>query len=222
VTGVAPWRVPSRDPAAVASRLPSVQQQRRHRSSSDTAAAAPAADPAPDPAAAERQLSGAARLLAYARRCCGGGGGSGEADADAEGPSADKSWTAALAAPSPTLLPALRFHDLVFGHSLGSGGFGSVRYARRVTPGRPQAAWPEYAVKCVSLPAPDDAAGPGCRTRVERELALLRLATHPGVARLVSAFLCGGAAYMVLEYAAEGDLHTLVTRRGPSSDCLTD
>ena len=49
----------------------------------------------------------------------------------------------------PTLLPTLKFHDLVFGHELGEGAFSTVRYARqiirvaqlkqhRVTPAEPQ------------------------------------------------------------------------------------
>ena len=33
-------------------------------------------------------------------------------------------WSKDQMAESPTLLPSLKFHDLVFGHDLGEGSFG--------------------------------------------------------------------------------------------------
>ena len=42
-------------------------------------------------------------------------------------------WQAIQAAASPTLLPNLKFHDLVFGVVLGEGAFSTVKYARRIT-----------------------------------------------------------------------------------------
>jgi hypothetical protein len=39
----------------------------------------------------------------------------------------DNSWLAAQMAASPSLLPNLKFHDLVFGHDLGTGTFSVVR-----------------------------------------------------------------------------------------------
>ena len=47
----------------------------------------------------------------------------------------------------PTLLPTLRFHDLVFGSELGKGAFGIVKYARRIIRNESRSKWPEYAVK---------------------------------------------------------------------------
>jgi hypothetical protein len=35
-------------------------------------------------------------------------------------------------AATPTLLPSLKFHDLVFGNELGSGSFSTVKYARQI------------------------------------------------------------------------------------------
>ena len=35
----------------------------------------------------------------------------------------EKSWHEIQMEPTPTLLPEMRFHDLVFGHELGSGAF---------------------------------------------------------------------------------------------------
>ncbi len=53
-------------------------------------------------------------------------------------------------APTPTLLPDLMFHDLVFGHELGSGSFSVVKYAKHIVHGKPASVWPEYAVKVIS------------------------------------------------------------------------
>jgi hypothetical protein len=47
-------------------------------------------------------------------------------------------WHQQQASATPTLLPTLRFHDLVFGRDLGSGSFGTVRYARTVIKGSTQ------------------------------------------------------------------------------------
>lgn len=47
-------------------------------------------------------------------------------------------WQAQQAALTPTLLPGLRFHDLVFGRDLGAGAFGTVRYARSIMKGTTQ------------------------------------------------------------------------------------
>jgi serine/threonine protein kinase len=52
------------------------------------------------------------------------------------------------------------------------------------------------------------------RASVVREMAVLQLLSHPGVARLVSAFRYSDSAYLVLEYAAKGDLHSQLVRRG--------
>ena len=42
-------------------------------------------------------------------------------------------WNAMQAAASPSLLPNLKFHDLVFGVVLGEGAFSTVKYARHIT-----------------------------------------------------------------------------------------
>ncbi len=58
-----------------------------------------------------------------------------EIDREGAGDKADSAneWSLAQAAQSPTLLPALRFHDLVFGGQLGEGAFSVVKYARHIT-----------------------------------------------------------------------------------------
>jgi serine/threonine protein kinase len=128
-------------------------------------------------------------------------------------------WNAVQAAETPTLLPGLRFHDLVFGRQLGEGAFSTVRYARHIQRGgvsggpssSSQSQWPEYAVKIVSGAKMTEL---GYHASVEREMAVLHLLAHPGVCRLVSAFRYTGNAYMVLEYAARGDLHSFVLSLG--------
>jgi serine/threonine protein kinase len=50
---------------------------------------------------------------------------------------------------------------------------------------------------------------------VIREMAVLQLLSHPGIARLVSSFRYTASAYMVLEYAGAGDLHSYVLSKGP-------
>jgi hypothetical protein len=41
-------------------------------------------------------------------------------------------WNVQQAAPSPTILPSLKFHDLVFGKVLGEGTFSVVKYGRHI------------------------------------------------------------------------------------------
>ena len=141
------------------------------------------------------------------------------ADSDS---SKEADWRDVQAALTPTLLPALRFHDLVFGHELGRGSFGVVKYARMIARGKPRSEWPEYAVKVVSA---DTMAREGYSKGALREMAVLQTVCHPGFARLISSFRYTHSAYLVLEYAGGGDLHSLIIRvsgrRGPVSHPLT-
>lgn len=120
-------------------------------------------------------------------------------------------WSKVQMAETPTLLPNLKFHDLVFGHDLGSGAFGSVRYARLIDRTRTRSHWPEFAVKIISTERIKEM---GYEASVQRELAVLRIVSHPGIARLVSAFRFGEGVYLVLEYASRGDLHSLIRKNG--------
>ncbi len=116
---------------------------------------------------------------------------------------------------TPTLLPSLKFHDLVFGADIGSGAFSVVRYAKRIMGGGSgRSEWPEYAVKVILT---DKLKELGYENNVSRELAALNILAHPGVARLVSSFRYTSGAYLVLEYASRGDLHTLLTKCGALS-----
>jgi len=112
--------------------------------------------------------------------------------------------------PAPTLLPSLAFHDIVFGHELGAGAFSLVRFAKRIVRGVPGSAWPPLAVKIVSTRT---LAALGYEASVRREMAVLAALTHPNVARLISAFRWRDGAYLALEFAPGGDLHTLLSRQ---------
>ena len=54
----------------------------------------------------------------------------------------------------------------------------------------------------------------GYENSVNREIAILRMLSHPGIARLVSSFRFREGAYLVLEYASRGDLHSLLKENG--------
>ena len=112
----------------------------------------------------------------------------------------------------------MKFHDLVFGHELGSGAFSTVRYARHIHRDKSKAAWPEYAVKVVSA---EKIRQEGYEANIEREIAILKLMDHPCVSRLISSFKYTESYYLVLEYASDGDLHDVVTRQGALPELAT-
>lgn len=122
-----------------------------------------------------------------------------------------KSWTKTQMQESPVLLPGLKFHDLVFGQDLGTGAFSTVKYARHIVKDRTRSKWPEYAVKIVSTQKIEEL---GYEQSINREIAILRVLSHPGISRLISAFRFRDGAYLVLEYASGGDLHTLLHKNG--------
>lgn len=185
ITGVAPW-------AQMPSRFPTTFQGAPSSSSSSSSSGSSSGRTSVE--------SGLDILLSYIARCT--------PVARTEG----VNWQQQQAAASVTLLPNLKFHDLVFGRELGAGAFSTVRYARVVTPGYTQSQWPEYAVKCISVAKIEEL---NYTESAQREIAILRLLGHPGIARMVSSFRYTGSVYMVLEYGSAGDLHTHVMDNGP-------
>ncbi|CAB9506134.1 IPL1-related protein kinase 2 [Seminavis robusta] len=128
-----------------------------------------------------------------------------------EDENASSSWSKAQMSETPTLLPDLKFHDLVFGQELGQGAFGVVKYARLIDRNKTRSQWPEYAVKIIATEKMKEL---GYEYGVAREIACLHLVSHPNVARLVSSFRFQQGAYLVLEYASGGDLHQLLQKHG--------
>jgi serine/threonine protein kinase len=120
-------------------------------------------------------------------------------------------WAKAQMNESPVLLHNLKFHDLVFGQELGTGAFGTVKYARHIDKTKTRSSWPEYAVKVVSTQKIEEM---GYERSINMEIAILGTLSHPGIARLISSFRFRDGAYLVLEYASGGDLHTLLRRNG--------
>jgi len=120
-------------------------------------------------------------------------------------------WARAQMNESPLLLHNLKFHDLVFGQELGTGAFGTVKYARHIDKTKTRSSWPEYAVKVVSTQKIEEM---GYERSINMEIAILGTLSHPGIARLISSFRFRDGAYLVLEYASGGDLHTLLRRNG--------
>jgi len=122
-----------------------------------------------------------------------------------------KAWAAALVAAAPERLPNLKFHDLVFGRELGQGAFGVVKYAKRIVREISREAWPELAVKVVTRAKLNEHK---YESSVAREICALRKLEHPGIARLISSFKWREDIYLVLEYAANFDLHCDIRDRG--------
>ncbi|EER10510.1 serine/threonine protein kinase, putative [Perkinsus marinus ATCC 50983] len=118
-----------------------------------------------------------------------------------EGAQKEKVWEEALTAPSPTILTTLKFHQMVRAREIGSGAFSTVLLYLVTQKGKVRSEWPEYAVKVIH---PDILAK--YSQNISREIAILRLMPHPGITRLVSAFMYHNECYLVLEYAANGDM----------------
>lgn len=129
ITGVAPWAM--QQTRSGHAQFPKLAASTPEHKEPEHAQEAPSA-PVPQPE------TGLARVLRYIARL--------KPPTHDEGPS----WHDLHVAPSPTLLPSLKFHDLVFGQSLGSGAFSTVKYARHILKNKTRSQWPEYAVKIIS------------------------------------------------------------------------
>ncbi|GKZ00406.1 hypothetical protein MPSEU_000993600 [Mayamaea pseudoterrestris] len=195
ITGVAPWAVKSVPPVVGASL--------RHK----RPIAPSSVNESNEQAATHATLSG----LEYVKQYM-------DAMKPPEEETGASSWSKVQMAETPTLLPDLKFHDLVFGHDLGQGAFGKVRYARLIDKTTTRSYWPEYAVKVISTEKIREL---GYESSVQREIAVLRILSHPGIARLISSFRFQDGAYLVLEYASRGDLHSLLRRHGSLDDPST-
>lgn len=196
VTGVAPWAQPPRGLPVLPNvpynyPAPETEILRKEKQSVDDVVS-----------------NAQTRLFGYICRCKGlsedGGDASNSGTID---------WLAAQAAQTPTLLPDLKFHQLVFGRELGQGAFSIVKYARHIQPNKTRSQWPEYAVKVMSK-RDLEALGRGFQDAAVREIAALSVLSHPGIARLISAFRYTDSIYLVLEYAAAGDLHSYIMVNG--------
>eukprot|EP00977_Amphora_coffeiformis_P010476 scaffold2452_cov194-Amphora_coffeaeformis.AAC.4 len=206
ITGVAPWAVqqqqpPTSAPWATQQQQPPTSQlnKRRLGQQQNQLGALPEKD---KKVTEEQPSTGFDRVVAYMEKL---------KPADDQGGDGTPSWSKEQMAETPTLLPDLKFHDLVFGHDLGEGAFGSVRYARLIDRSKTRSNWSEFAVKVISTEKIQEF---GYEYSIGREIAVLRMLSHPSVARLVSSFRFREGAYLVLEYASGGDLHDFLRKKG--------
>jgi BR serine/threonine kinase len=89
---------------------------------------------------------------------------------------------------------------------IGAGSTGKVKLAYHSETGQ------QVAIKIITKSAFDQK--PGLQTKVRREIALMKVVSHPNILRLIDVFESPGHLYMVLEYAEKGELFDfLVARR---------
>jgi hypothetical protein len=166
ITGVAPWAVSDKTGTSTSRLNPqprALEMQTKSSSSSSSASAESVpvnptisehtsegaeANRKPNQSTASQKVQvngqGIKKLREFVSKICPPSteGTRGESDS-----SQFSSWAVAQLSESPLLLPDLKFHDLVFGHELGSGAFSTVKYARRIIKNLTRSRWPEYAVK---------------------------------------------------------------------------
>jgi len=97
------------------------------------------------------------------------------------------------------------FMNMVIAEELGHGTFSRVFRALMVEKGKSQAEWTVYAVKRILVDHKHIA---------EREAVMMDKIDHPLCTRLVGMYESIGAINLVLEFAENGDLHTLLASLG--------
>ncbi|GMH97903.1 hypothetical protein TrST_g4417 [Triparma strigata] len=125
-------------------------------------------------------------------------------------PSTSSPWSLTQLSPHPTLLPSLKFHSLVFGQTLGSGTFSTVKYARKIMKKSSRSTWDEYAVKIIDTNTVEKHS---YSINIVREISVLKVMTARCFTRLVSSFRYSGKCYLVMEYCGR-DLFDLVVENG--------
>ena len=73
------------------------------------------------------------RVMSYIERCLPNTNRSLDSSLSSPQEEGCSDWNTVQASVTATLLPTLKFHDLVFGHVLGEGAFSVVKYARLIT-----------------------------------------------------------------------------------------
>nr|BAJ95911.1 predicted protein [Hordeum vulgare subsp. vulgare] len=127
-------------------------------------------------------------------------------------PSASSS---AAPAPAAVVIPEqianLNYFEFVFGDILGQGAFSTVQYAKKIHRGVMPSKWKEYAIKVMEKAV---IARQNYQPNVDREIAMMNALSHPNITRLIGVCESEKFLYLVLEYAAKGDLHSFITRMG--------
>lgn len=123
----------------------------------------------------------------------------------------DSSCQAGTQMQVPKQFEEIKYTNFVFGHSLGSGSFASVVYAKKINRELMPSRWREYAVKMMDKQL---IAGNKYEENVKREVTVLNTLRHPNITRLLGTCESKQYYYLVLEYCARGDLHTVIRRQG--------
>lgn len=101
--------------------------------------------------------------------------------------------------------------DYILGRTIGSGTTGKVKLAERSDTGE------QVAIKIIKKAQFETR--PDLQRKIRREIALMRLMNHPNLLRLLEVCESGRHLYLVLDYAANGELFDyLVARRHLSED----
>ena len=101
---------------------------------------------------------------------------------------------------------AIDFMNMVLAEELGAGTFGTVYRALRVVRGKPRSEWNVYALKRIDASKFRDVA--------VREVDMMEKVCHPNCTRIISVYESCSFINIVMEYAANGDLHTAIQDRG--------
>ena len=133
-------------------------------------------------------------------------------------PSSTQSQTAAQnstpASTEPLLTNTLKFHSLVFGQTLGTGTFSTVKYSKLIIPGNvPRSSWPIYATKIIDESTISKNNYDASWIREVGALTMLSKTPKlcPNIVRIVSHFrFRDKGVFIVLEHCEHGDLFDLV------------
>lgn len=111
----------------------------------------------------------------------------------------------------PKQFEEIKYTQFVFGHVLGSGSFASVIYAKKINRELMPSRWREYAVKMMNK---ELISVNNYEENVKREVSILNKLRHPNITRILGTCENKQFSYIVLEFCARGDLHTVIRRQG--------
>ncbi|KAJ6584605.1 kinase-like domain-containing protein [Mycena capillaripes] len=109
----------------------------------------------------------------------------------------------------PSRQPSLQ--DFQLGRTLGEGSYSTVKLGTSRTDGK------QYAIKVIHKLESHLKRAQKLKTAAAERIALIRLRGHPGIVSLYYAFHDEWSLYFVLDYAASGDLQSMISRLGSLS-----
>ena len=105
----------------------------------------------------------------------------------------------------------LCFLDFGLGEVLGEGSYARVRRALRIDPSVEQRYWEEYAIKIMDKSLLEEQK---YMANALLEMEILQSLEHPNMVGCISYFEDDKRFFLVLEYAAKGDVHSLIEKLG--------